>query len=63
MLADQDRAVELVEALGDENWTNYARAHQSLIERFGRFPHRNEVLGRESTVDELEAMKAPMGSF
>lgn len=62
-LADQERAVELVEALGDENWTNYSLAHRSLIERFGRFPHRNAVLGRESTVDEIEALKAPMSSF
>jgi uncharacterized protein (DUF924 family) len=61
--ADQARAVELAEAIGDEEWIVYARAHQVLIERFGRFPHRNTVLGRESTAEELEALRQPMGSF
>ena len=63
-LPDQVRAVALVAALGgDEGWESYALAHQSLIERFGRFPHRNALLGRVSTAAEIEAMKAPMGAF
>ena len=61
--ADQARAVVLVSALGNENWTRYALAHQALIERFGRFPHRNAVLGRESTPEEIEMMNQPMGRF
>ena len=61
--ADQARSVALVTALGNDNWTRYALAHQALIERFDRFPHRNEVLGRESTLEELEMMKQPFGSF
>ena len=61
--ADQVLAVRLIEALGNESWTVYARAHQSLIERFGRFPHRNAALGRASTPEEEEALKGPMGSF
>lgn len=61
--ADQARAVALVTALGNDNWTRYALAHQALIERFGRFPHRNEVLGRESTPEEIEMLKQPFGAF
>jgi uncharacterized protein (DUF924 family) len=61
--ADQALAVRLIERLGNESWTVYARAHQSLIERFGRFPHRNAILGRASTPEEEEALKGPMGSF
>lgn len=61
--ADQARAVALVSALGNENWTRYALAHQALIERFGRFPHRNVLLGRESTAEEVEMLTLPFGSF
>jgi uncharacterized protein (DUF924 family) len=60
---DQALAVRLIEPLGNESWTRYARAHQSLVERFGRFPHRNAILGRASTPDEEEALKGPMGAF
>jgi len=41
----------------------YAMRHYAVIERFGRFPHRNAVLGRASTPEELELLKDPMGSF
>jgi uncharacterized protein (DUF924 family) len=58
--ADQARAVALTEALGNAQWTQYARAHQDIIARFGRFPHRNAVLGRVSTPDE-EAFLAEHG--
>jgi uncharacterized protein (DUF924 family)/uncharacterized protein YndB with AHSA1/START domain len=51
--ADQARAVALTEALGNAQWTQYARAHQDIIARFGRFPHRNAALGRASTPEEL----------
>ncbi len=53
-LADQNRAVSLVEAMGDDGFTHFAELHRDLIQRFGRFPHRNRALGRESTQDELE---------
>ncbi|WP_426664423.1 DUF924 family protein [Rhodanobacter aciditrophus] len=49
-LADQDRAVALCEGLGD--YARYARIHHDVIARFGRFPHRNAVLGRDSTAAE-----------
>jgi uncharacterized protein (DUF924 family) len=51
-LADQDRAVELIEALSDANYLKYAHAHRDVIRRFGRFPHRNRALARSSTPDE-----------
>jgi uncharacterized protein (DUF924 family) len=50
-LADQDRCVELSRTLGDDT-LRYARMHQDIIERFGRFPHRNAVLGRATTPQE-----------
>jgi len=37
--------------------------HKSIIDRFGRYPHRNEILGRESTADELEFLSQPGSSF
>lgn len=52
-LEDQNRAVELCEALGDEDYLKYAIAHRDVITQFGRFPHRNQVLGRQSTKAEL----------
>jgi uncharacterized protein (DUF924 family) len=48
----QAESVALFEALGNENSLNFARAHKAVIDRFGRFPHRNAVLGRESTPEE-----------
>ncbi|NJD30748.1 MAG: DUF924 domain-containing protein [Gammaproteobacteria bacterium] len=61
--ADQARSVELIGQLGNERWTLYAEAHRTIIDRFGRFPHRNAILGRTSTPEELELLKDPMGSF
>ena len=61
--ADQRVAVELVTALGDEELTRFALAHQRIIERFGRFPHRNAVLGRDSTPEEIASLDEPMGKF
>ncbi|MDH3739794.1 MAG: DUF924 domain-containing protein [Alphaproteobacteria bacterium] len=68
-LADQERCVALVAPLvdgGDEfNKANYESAikHRDIIARFGRFPHRNEVLGRESTPEELEFLQQDGSSF
>ena len=39
------RSVELISALGDPELTKYAQAHKDIIDRFGRFPHRNATLG------------------
>ena len=42
---------------------DYAERHQQIIARFGRFPHRNAVLGRESTAEELAFLKRPGSGF
>lgn len=55
--ADQQRAVELVKPLGGE-YERYAIVHQDVIQRFGRFPHRNTILGRASTPAETEFLKS-----
>ena len=54
-LEDQNRAVLLFTALGDEHQLGYARHHRDIIGRFGRFPHRNAVLGRPSRPEEIAA--------
>lgn len=56
-LADQDRCMELYQAMGDENGVKYAKIHRDIIEQFGRFPHRNPALGRETTAEETEFLK------
>jgi uncharacterized protein (DUF924 family) len=53
-LADQDRSLTLYEAAGLHDNLRFARHHRGIIERFGRFPHRNAILGRESTPEERE---------
>lgn len=62
-LADQDRSVALIGALGDPEATRYAQAHRAIIARFGRFPHRNAVLGRQSTIEELRFLEQPGSAF
>jgi len=59
---DQARSVDLIARLGNDGWTRYAEAHKVLIARFGRFPHRNAVLGRTSTPEEIAAMQARQSS-
>ncbi|RFC62676.1 DUF924 domain-containing protein [Fulvimarina endophytica] len=51
-LADQDACVEWMEVVGSEENRKFARHHRDIIARFGRFPHRNAVLGRETTPEE-----------
>lgn len=71
-LADQDRCVALMRSLNEEfpdldsglkGGLDYAIRHREVIERFGRFPHRNEILGRESTPEEIEFLKQPGSRF
>ncbi|MDH3690049.1 MAG: DUF924 domain-containing protein [Gammaproteobacteria bacterium] len=59
--ADQTQSVQLFTQLGDEPTLEYAKQHKEVIDRFGRFPHRNAVLGRDSTEEEL-AFIAESGS-
>lgn len=72
-LDTQDRCIREFERLqasapasftkGFANNVEYGRRHRAIIERFGRFPHRNAILGRESTAEELEFLKQPGSSF
>ena len=50
-LVDQDRCVELYRAAGSDD-LKYAERHRDIIRRFGRFPHRNAILGRTTTAEE-----------
>jgi uncharacterized protein (DUF924 family) len=52
--ADQDRCVRLYEALGNPDLLEYAKTHRDIVARFGRFPHRNRYLGRNTTAVEQE---------
>ena len=62
-VADQVRSVALQGALNDPDLDKYAMAHKVIIDRFGRFPHRNAALGRVSTPEEIAFLKEPMSSF
>ncbi|MBA3487480.1 MAG: DUF924 family protein [Lysobacter sp.] len=60
-MADQERSVALFEALGNQHVLDYAIAHRDVIERFGRFPHRNAELGRKNTAAEQAWLDAGGG--
>jgi uncharacterized protein (DUF924 family) len=57
-LADQNRAVVLMRETGDADHVKWAELHADIIRRFGRFPHRNAVLGRTTTPDEQAFLDA-----
>lgn len=61
-LDDQRLACELCAPLGAD-LLRYAQRHREIIERFGRFPHRNAILGRASTPDEVEFLREPGSGF
>ncbi|HZH51764.1 MAG TPA: DUF924 family protein [Microvirga sp.] len=56
-LRHQERSVALNEALGEEDSIKWARHHHDIVARFGRFPHRNSILGRETTPEEEAFLK------
>ncbi|BEV16956.1 DUF924 domain-containing protein [Herbaspirillum sp. DW155] len=72
-LDDQEYVVQLMRGLAKaasgedkpafDGYADYARRHHAVIERFGRFPHRNRILGRDSTPEEVEFLKQPGSSF
>ena len=63
-IEDQRLSVRLfTERIADAGYTEYARRHLEIISRFGRFPHRNAILGRASTPEEDEFLRAPGSSF
>jgi uncharacterized protein (DUF924 family) len=59
--AVQARSVELFTQLGDRDNIGWAQRHKEVIDRFGRFPHRNAVLGRESTPEERQFLATHRG--
>ncbi len=64
-LADQERSVALFTKLAEAGtWdASWAIKHKKVIDRFGRYPHRNSILGRVSTPEELEYLKDPNAGF
>ena len=58
-----DSAVALFSEQGLENAFDFEMRHRDIIERFGRYPHRNKILGRESTAEELAFLQQPGSSF
>jgi len=72
-LEDQDRSVELFRELAESvpdgqrlaftNFVDYAQKHRDVVASFGRFPHRNRILGRESTAEEIAFLEQPGSSF
>lgn len=62
-LSDQDHCVALFRALGVENNLDFAIRHRDIIKRFGRFPHRNTILGRECSAGEEEYLSQPGAGF
>ena len=57
-LADQDLSVTLYEAAGLKDNVRFAQHHRDIVRRFGRFPHRNTILGRASTPEELDYLNS-----
>jgi uncharacterized protein (DUF924 family) len=62
-LVDQDLCCRLMAELGDAELLDYAERHRQVIRRFGRFPHRNRILGRTSTAEEEAFLLEPGSSF
>jgi uncharacterized protein (DUF924 family) len=62
-LDDQLKSVQLFKDFAADLQIEYAHKHKVIIEKFGRFPHRNAVLGRQSTLEEIEFLKTPGSSF
>lgn len=60
-LADQERCVELFSGTANGTALQYAIEHRDIIARFGRFPHRNRVLGRETTPEEAAFLESHSG--
>ena len=58
LLDDQNRCLQLYESYGDADSLQYAIAHRDIILTFGRFPHRNQMLGRSTTPAEDEFLKS-----
>ena len=55
--------LKLFQRLGNEINLSFEKKHKLIIDRFGRYPHRNAILGRSSTAEELEFLTQPNSSF
>ena len=67
-IKDQERCIELIKELAKENKKakrnlKYSIMHKNIIEKFNRFPHRNKILGRKSTEEEIDFLKTKGSSF
>ena len=62
-IAIHETAEALYRQLGDQSSLEFELRHRKIIERFGRYPHRNEILGRDSTEEEIEFLRQPDSSF
>lgn len=62
-IAVQRESMRLFASLGNADLLEWARKHAVIVERFGRFPHRNAVLGRASTAEEMEFLRQPGSGF
>ncbi|MEO1649791.1 MAG: DUF924 family protein [Pseudomonadota bacterium] len=62
-LVHQERSVELIRALGNDQYTDFAVRHHDTVARFGRFPHRNDVLGRDTTPAEAAFLETTPRGF
>ena len=58
-----EKAVKLISELGLKQFLDAELKHKIIIDQFGRYPHRNSILGRESTAEEIEFLKGPESSF
>src|SRR5205823_10513252 len=56
-LADQEFCCSLFASVGNDDYVKYAVEHRDIVARYGRFPHRNDVLGRPCTPEELDYLK------
>tara|TARA_R110002096_G_scaffold436051_2_gene666289 strand:+ start:32077 stop:32658 length:582 start_codon:yes stop_codon:yes gene_type:complete len=64
-LSVQEQSVQQFTALAEEGHNNldFAKSHKKIIDQFGRYPHRNAIMGRESTPEELRFLDGPGSSF
>ncbi|MDA8793799.1 DUF924 domain-containing protein [Bacteriovoracaceae bacterium] len=62
-LVIHDYAVDLYTKLGSAESLKFETSHRDIIVKFGRYPHRNEILGRDSTAEEIEFLQNPGSSF
>jgi len=58
-----ERALDIYKEKGTQGNLDFEIRHKNIIDRFGRYPHRNEVLGRDSTAEELKFIKQPGSGF